>query len=683
MKTAAARASAWLSLLFLAVYGGSNWIAAHRAAVGVWYFAWERRIPFVPILIVPYLSLDAFFVVAPFLCRDRAELGAFVRRVSLAVAAAGVFFLVMPLRFAFARPAVHGWTGVLFTAFGAFDRPFNLFPSLHIALAAILVDTYARHTRGPVRVALWVWFALIGVSTVATYQHHVIDVAGGLLLGTLVFYGVRERGTGALLRGRGTGALLGETQTRDLVVVRNLRIAGYYLLGAGAAAGAAAAAWPWSSVLVWPAVSLAIVGSAYLGVGPRVFRKAGGAGARSARVLLWPCLAGQWVSLWLYQRQCRPYDEVAPGVLIGRRLSEREAAEAVARGVTAVLDLTAEFSEPPAFRQVAYRNIQILDLTAPALTDLQDAAGFIAEQAARGVVYVHCKIGYSRSAAAVGAWLLTTGRARTADEAVARLRAVRPSIIVRPEALDSLRRFEAAAASGPDGDDQRRSMPSVVVSVWLAAIARLVCGTSARWIGCEPTARQRIYFANHSSHLDFVVLWASLPPEIRAHTRPVAGRDYWGGTRMRRYLSRRVFRAILVDRRGPGVDPDRDAIVAMARHNVERTAHALGTDESLIIFPEGTRGSGLDVAPFKSGLYYLARRRPDVELVPTYLENLNRILPKGETLPVPLVGTVTFGRPMHLAPGEDKDGFLARARAELVALHRSCPYYSTAISRAW
>lgn len=199
----------------------------------------------------------------------------------------------------------------------------------------------------------------------------------------------------------------------------------------------------------------------------------------------------------------------------------------------------------------------------------------------------------------------------------------------------------------------------------IVTVARLISGAQSRWVGCAPSTRQRIYFANHTSHLDFVVLWAALPRDVRALTRPVAAGDYWGRTRLRRYLAARVFRAILIDR-GGAADPG--VRLAAARHAVALVADGLGASHSLIIFPEGTRGNGADVAPFRSGLYHLCRERPDVELVPTWLQNLNRILPKGEILPVPLMGSATFGLPLSIAPGESKHEFLGRARDALIGL---------------
>ncbi len=201
----------------------------------------------------------------------------------------------------------------------------------------------------------------------------------------------------------------------------------------------------------------------------------------------------------------------------------------------------------------------------------------------------------------------------------------------------------------------------------IAAVARGISGVQVRWAGCQPEEKQRIYFANHTSHLDFVVLWSALPGEVRARTRPVAAKDYWEKG-VKAYLAQRVFRAVLVHRGGTAQAGNREEARAAARTVIDRLAEAMGEMESLILFPEGTRGTGEAIGPFRSGLYYLAKRRPEVELVPACLENLNRILPKGEILPVPLVSLLTFGAPMHIGETEDKRGFLERACAAVSAL---------------
>jgi 1-acyl-sn-glycerol-3-phosphate acyltransferase len=198
-----------------------------------------------------------------------------------------------------------------------------------------------------------------------------------------------------------------------------------------------------------------------------------------------------------------------------------------------------------------------------------------------------------------------------------------------------------------------------VIAGALAGLSRLITGAQARWL-CEPTPRQRIYFANHTSHLDTLVLWAALPGNIQALTRPVAARDYWESSALRRFFATEVFNAVLVDR----AVVSREAIL----QSMSSMIGAMGDHFSLIIFPEGTRGDGITIQPFKSGLHHLAKAKPEAELVPVYLENLNRILPKGEFLPAPLMSSITFGPVLNFDPAESKSSFLARARQTIIDL---------------
>ena len=202
-----------------------------------------------------------------------------------------------------------------------------------------------------------------------------------------------------------------------------------------------------------------------------------------------------------------------------------------------------------------------------------------------------------------------------------------------------------------------------MIGTLLAFFVRLLTGATAAWSGCSPEARQRLYFANHTSNLDAVVIWAALPPEMRQRTRPVAARDYWTAGPVRRHLANRVFHAVLIERKKP-----------TAHDNpLEQMVEALGTTDSLILFPEGTRNSGAEPGAFKGGLFHLARRRPDVEFIPVYLENMNRILPKGELVAVPLLGKVRFGAAVALGDGETKEAFLHRCRQAVIALHEGEP----------
>lgn len=193
----------------------------------------------------------------------------------------------------------------------------------------------------------------------------------------------------------------------------------------------------------------------------------------------------------------------------------------------------------------------------------------------------------------------------------------------------------------------------------LTLLLRGLIGARARWVGCAPDQTLlRIYFANHTSHLDTLVLWTSLPGSLRSITRPVGARDYWGKPGLRSLFARRLFNVLFIDRerKQDGSDP------------LAPLGEALDQGESLILFPEGTRRAEPLPGPFKSGLFHLAMKYPHVELIPVYLQNLHRSMPKGTWLPVPLTCAVSFGAPLLRLPDEDKAAFLERARAAVVAL---------------
>jgi len=198
-----------------------------------------------------------------------------------------------------------------------------------------------------------------------------------------------------------------------------------------------------------------------------------------------------------------------------------------------------------------------------------------------------------------------------------------------------------------------------VLEVLIIGLVRLVTGAVGRSFGFsfEPP-QQRIYYANHTSHLDTLVIWSLIPRDQRRRVRPAAAQDYWWASRWRRYLAEQVLHCVPVvrHRASPTENP------------LEAVEAALAQGDSLIIFPEGTRGTGEEMQPFRSGLYHLAAKFPEAELVPVYLHNLNRTLPKGEFLPVPIVCTVAFGAGLRLIEGEKRDDFIARAQRALEGL---------------
>jgi 1-acyl-sn-glycerol-3-phosphate acyltransferase len=277
----------------------------------------------------------------------------------------------------------------------------------------------------------------------------------------------------------------------------------------------------------------------------------------------------------------------------------------------------------------------------------------------------------------------------------------------------------------------------------LLGVVRLLTGAQARWYGCPPKAEQRIYFANHQSHADLVMIWAALPEELRSITRPIAARDYWANTPFKRWITTEVFNAVYVERGGapvvpsapaasastkpavptliptariepsmdpiepfmiqvpppapaafavkavqlplialPSTEPDAsassaatatasDAIASPAPEAADPLApliEALTSGDSIIIFPEGTRGHTGEPQKFKSGLFTLAQLFPDVVLVPAWIDNIQRVMPKGEVVPVPILCSVTFGAPIRLEEGEERRPFLDRARDAVVAL---------------
>ena len=433
---AALLSSVALSTLFIVVYGGSNALAAQRE-LQTCFFQWEKQIPFVPLLIIPYLSIDLFFVASFMLCIDEAELRTHSRRIALAILIAGVAFIIFPLSIGYARPDAHGWTSSLFNVLWTFDKPHNLVPSLHIALALLLWPVYASHTHGRLRWLIHSWFAMIVVSPLLTWQHHVIDIVTGAMLSQFCIFFVPEKfnfvaaafPTRSTLGGRNGSAepasAFFSTKSRHqtlFISTPNIRVASRCAAGSGALIlmGLVMGSWAW--LLLWPASSLAIMSIAYVRGDGSVFRKSGGRVPMSTRMVLGPYLIGMFVRRLIYKSRVERWREIVPGVYCGRLATGSEAEALIDMRVTAVLDMTAEHSETRALRTAAcsrspiprdesveYLNIPVLDLTEPSGEQLDVAAAFIAGQLSKGIVYVHCALGVSRSVSAATAYTTLSG----------------------------------------------------------------------------------------------------------------------------------------------------------------------------------------------------------------------------------------------------------------------------------
>ena len=219
---------------------------------------------------------------------------------------------------------------------------------------------------------------------------------------------------------------------------------------------------------------------------------------------------------------------------------------------------------------------------------------------------------------------------------------------------------------------QLSSFAARAMNLFLLGLVRVLTGAQARWHGCPPKIEQRIYFANHQSHADLVLIWAALPHELRDITRPIAAKDYWTKTPLKKWITTAVFNAVYVDRGSSrpagGTELQNTAPAETATDPLAPLVEALESGDSIILFPEGTRDHAEEPQPFKAGLYNLALKFPQVVLVPAWINNVQRVMPKGEVVPVPILCSVTFGEPIRLEAGEERRAFLDRARQAVIAL---------------
>jgi len=403
--------TAVLAVFFFLSYGFANWVTSQREHVPALVFDWEHRIPFLAWTIIPYWSTDLLYAASLLICRTQKELHTHVKRLATAQIISVLAFLLFPLRFTFARPHPAGVFGWMFDALASFDQPFNQAPSLHLCLTTILWAKYAQHLSGGL---LWVmrgWLILTGMSTLTTYQHHFIDLPTGIWVGLFCL-----------------ALFPSNPATGQLGIVRDsqrLRIGAVYLAVSAALVGSAVwvggAAW-W---LLWPAGSLAVVGAVYFIGRPDRFQKANGAMPPAVLGLLAPYLVVAWLNTRLWTWNAGAANEIADSVWLGRVHGETEL---LARRFRSFVDLNAEL--PVATAGLSYRAVPMLDLLPPTVEQLEAAVKAIQES--ERPTLVCCALGYSRSAAAVAAWLVASGRSSSVEGAISQIAARRPQIALGP-----------------------------------------------------------------------------------------------------------------------------------------------------------------------------------------------------------------------------------------------------------
>ncbi len=407
------RALAWLLFLgplFFLTYNFSNAWASQRAHVAVLAFPWERYIPFIGWTILPYWSSDLLYALSLGICRTRDEVDRHGKRLVAIQVFSIACFLAFPLRCAFERPVVSGWVGDLFAALRGFDRPFNQAPSLHVALAVILWTRFRAHTSGALRVSLAVYFVLVAFSTLTTHQHQFIDVPMGAWAGLLVTAAVPER----------------------RVADPQIRLTLLYLAGAIASTAAAFAMRGFGWFLLWPGFALSMVAAAYwtgdsAWFGKEFSKEFGKAfGNRLVEFLMLPYTAAAWINSWVWTRGEPAKNHLTDGVWIGRAPSTLNRG-LDQDGVKSVVQLAPELQ----FQGDAH--VAMLDLLPPTEDQLDAAVYAIKELSGRRPTLVCCALGYSRSAVASAAWLISAGHAANTEDAIEQVRRARPQVVLGPK----------------------------------------------------------------------------------------------------------------------------------------------------------------------------------------------------------------------------------------------------------
>lgn len=427
------RGALWLAFLgpfFFLSYGGLNYLTSIRPDVGVAVQDWERAIPFVPWMMLPYMSIDAFYAASLFLFRKRSALDRHALRLLAATIISLIGFLLFPLQFSFAVPKAEGFNGFLQAVLLGFDKPYNQAPSLHISLLMVLWVVYAKRLQGIWRVALHTWFAAIAASVLLVYQHHFIDVWTGALAGVACLYFIPDRPF--------FWRRLTPTQKMKKLAKRYAGWSAFALVLAVALY--ALSSW-FTLILAWVAIALTLVAAAYWGYERQVFQRHNGVMRWPARVMLAPYLLGSWLSYLYYTQHRSVPNEVHERVWLGAFPNQAVAS----MGWGAVLDLTCEFSNKTIQNATSHKFIPQLDMVPPTPKALVKATRWLhrahtSQEKVLGQekILVHCALGLSRSASVVICWLVWQRHAQDVRHAVELVNRKRRGIVIGAEHVSNI-----------------------------------------------------------------------------------------------------------------------------------------------------------------------------------------------------------------------------------------------------
>lgn len=390
----------WLLFLapfFFLVYGSANQLTAFNDFVPSIMYDWEKSIPFIPEMIVPYMSVDLLFGFSFLLVKTRDEIQRHALRLGFTIAFSVLIFLIIPLHLSLVKPPIEGWTKPIFAALSS-DLPYNQLPSLHVSLAMVVGHVYFTHLKGIWRWLSVSWFVLIILSILFVYQHHFIDLPAGLLAGLFAFFIIPVKG-----------------KTRiplHFVSPKHLHISLYYLFPSLFFTVLAFRISPFSLSLAfisgWVAIGFLFIASLYaMGYNPITLKNKG-------RIqwpywaIFWPYLLGNRLSWQIWKRKVPAMVQVADGIWLGRSLDSADKALLDKNDIKTIIDLAPEINTYATPKVKIYYQ-PLLDLVIPSPVLLHEITDKITQAKQQGNVYVHCKFGLSRSVMASCAWLITQG----------------------------------------------------------------------------------------------------------------------------------------------------------------------------------------------------------------------------------------------------------------------------------